>query len=330
VDTILASTNNLVDAVNNIVKVSNVSVRKVKESTIPFDIRAAIENITHLFPATEYPNVEFTLNSDQTISNQVEGDPIRIKQMFLNILENILKQARSERTMKINLGITNNRETDHNIQLKFLISACLATEDECHEYLPVHTMDLSTPRKFVEMLGGNLEAVINGSSTEFRFELEFKKSSIKIRRTTSLLQTDGQVLVEERKVDLKDANILLVEDNAINQKIVLLSLEKRVKNVDIANNGKEALDKFGKANYDLILMDIQMPVMDGFLATKKIREVEASFNSFTPIIAITANAMSGDRETCLATGMDDYISKPFQVDLLIEKMKALLARTTGL
>jgi CheY-like chemotaxis protein len=73
-------------------------------------------------------------------------------------------------------------------------------------------------------------------------------------------------------------------------------------------------------------MDIQMPVMDGFLATKKIREIETSTSSFTPIIAITANAMSGDRETCLAVGMDDYISKPFQVDLLIEKMNNLLAK----
>jgi CheY-like chemotaxis protein len=92
-------------------------------------------------------------------------------------------------------------------------------------------------------------------------------------------------------------------------------------------NGKEALDRFGTSNYDLILMDIQMPVMDGFLATKKIREIETSSNSYTPIIAITANAMAGDRETCLAVGMDDYISKPFQVDVLLDKMKTLLAKS---
>jgi CheY-like chemotaxis protein len=128
-------------------------------------------------------------------------------------------------------------------------------------------------------------------------------------------------------VEIGEASILLVEDNLINQKIVLLSLEKLVRNIDIASNGKEALDKFGTANYDLILMDIQMPVMDGFLATKKIREIEASTNSFTPIIAITANAMSGDREACLAVGMDDYISKPFQIDILVEKMKTLLSKS---
>jgi CheY-like chemotaxis protein len=127
-----------------------------------------------------------------------------------------------------------------------------------------------------------------------------------------------------KKVSLKNASVLLVEDNIINQKIVVLNLEKIVKNIDIATNGKEALDKFGTSKYDIILMDIQMPVMDGILATKKIREIESSTNSFTPIIAITANAMSGDRETCLAVGMDDYISKPFQVGELVEKMKNLL------
>jgi CheY-like chemotaxis protein len=117
---------------------------------------------------------------------------------------------------------------------------------------------------------------------------------------------------------------LLVEDNTINQKIVVLSLKNYIKNIDVASNGKEALDKFGTSKYDLILMDVQMPVIDGFVATRKIREIEATTNSHTPIIAITANALHGDREKCIAAGMDDYISKPFQVEILIEKIKELL------
>lgn len=127
-----------------------------------------------------------------------------------------------------------------------------------------------------------------------------------------------------KAVELENANVLLVEDNLINQKIVVLSLKKLVKNIDIANNGKEALDKFGTSRFDIILMDIQMPIMNGIVATKKIREIEASSNSHTPIIAITANALLGDKEECLAAGMDDYISKPFQIEVLIQKMKNLL------
>ena len=174
------------------------------------------------------------------------------------------------------------------------------------------------------MLGGNLSVSSSETYTEFRFELSFLKSNLKLRKGEITSHLDSQEARKEIRIELKEANILLVEDNKINQKIVILSLEKLVKNIDIANNGKEALDKFGTSNYDVILMDIQMPVMDGFLATKKIREIEASTNSFTPIIAITANAMSGDRETCLAAGMDEYISKPFQVDILIRKMESLL------
>ena len=134
----------------------------------------------------------------------------------------------------------------------------------------------------------------------------------------------GNAKSEAMNRAVNSPRILLVEDNAINQKIIILSLKNHVKNIDIANNGKDALDKFGTSKYHLILMDIQMPVMDGILATKKIREIEASTNQHTPIIAITANALAGDKENCLAAGMNDYISKPFQPEVLINKMKNLL------
>jgi len=98
-----------------------------------------------------------------------------------------------------------------------------------------------------------------------------------------------------------------------------------VKNIEIANNGKEALDRFGTSRFDIILMDIQMPIMNGIVTTRKIREIEASTNTHTPIIAITANALQGDREECIAAGMDDYLSKPFQIEVLIQKMKRLLS-----
>ncbi|HEC41603.1 MAG TPA: response regulator [Bacteroides sp.] len=326
IDTILASTNNLVEAVNNIVKVSNVDIQSVKESNIPFDLASAIANILHLFPPSEYAGVEIEMQNDPTINNQVQGDPIRIKQLFLNLVENILKHSQSNSTLKIQINIFNNRETEDKIQFKFHVAACHATDGKCTMPLQLDQLDLTIPQKFTEMLGGEIVSEMGDEQTEFVFMLEFRKSEIRIRKSATF-QVDKKDLISD-KVDLDQAHILLVEDNMINQKIVTLSLEKLVKNIDIANNGKEALDKFGISNYDLILMDIQMPVMDGFLATKKIREIEASTNSFTPIIAITANAMSGDREACLAVGMDDYISKPFQVNILVEKMRNLLSRST--
>jgi len=130
-------------------------------------------------------------------------------------------------------------------------------------------------------------------------------------------------LIQKEKVhkELKDIKILLVEDNLINQKITLLTLEPLVNCIDTAGNGKEALDKFGTSSFDLILMDIQMPVMSGLIAAEKIRELETSTNTHIPIIAITANAMLGDKEKCISSGIDDYISKPFQPSQLIDKIK---------
>ncbi len=328
IDTILASTNNLVEAVNNIVKISDIGIRSIKETSIAFNLGSAVDNILNLFPTSEYPNLDCSLIVDPTISNQVQGDPIRIKQLFLNLLENILKFSKPESLLKVRIQIVNNRETEQKIQLRFRISASLSHEEGSGVPLSLERADLDIPRKFTELVGGELTCRDGETESEFLFTLEFRKSDIKIRKMPAAQQAEREALKPERRIELKDASILLVEDNMINQKIVILSLEGLVKNIDIANNGKEALDKFGTSNYDIILMDIQMPVMDGFLATKKIREIEASTNSFTPIIAITANAMSGDRETCLAVGMDDYICKPFQFDMLIDKMKNLLAKST--
>ncbi|MBC8003916.1 MAG: response regulator [Verrucomicrobia bacterium] len=112
--------------------------------------------------------------------------------------------------------------------------------------------------------------------------------------------------------------ILLVEDNLLNQRIVLFSLKKFNHEVTIANNGQEAVDQFKENKFDVILMDIMMPVMDGLEATVKIREIEEIHKSDkrTPIIALTANTMDNDRTKCLSYGMDEFMSKPFEIEKL--------------
>jgi CheY-like chemotaxis protein len=208
-------------------------------------------------------------------------------------------------------------------------------------------LNYSIAAGLVELLGGKLIEVKGQLFTTYSFSLRFEKvaeqetivgkqntvepvnNTVSIPSAftpTTVAPTEVKPAVTPASVDLKDANILLVEDNLINQKIVILSIQKLVKNIDIANNGQEAVDKYlSDAKYDIVLMDIQMPIMDGLQATKRIREIEAE-NKATPIpiIAITANALAGDREHCLASGMNEYISKPFQVEVLVGKMKTLL------
>lgn len=112
----------------------------------------------------------------------------------------------------------------------------------------------------------------------------------------------------------RNLKLLLVEDNKLNQKLIESSLRRFGYSIDIANNGVEAVEKFRPGKYDVILMDIMMPVMDGFEATSKIRSMETRIK--TPIIALTANTLNYDREKCLSSGMDEYISKPLSIEKL--------------
>jgi CheY-like chemotaxis protein len=116
----------------------------------------------------------------------------------------------------------------------------------------------------------------------------------------------------------------LAEDNPVNQKLVVRLLEKRGQNVQIASNGREALEKLKEADFDLVLMDVQMPVMGGFEATAAVREGEKGTGRHIPILALTARAMKGDRERCLAAGMDGYIGKPIRLEELFEQIEALI------
>ncbi|MBN2166672.1 MAG: response regulator [Marinilabiliaceae bacterium] len=118
-------------------------------------------------------------------------------------------------------------------------------------------------------------------------------------------------------------NVLLVEDNVLNQKLIFLNLKRFNYNIDIANNGKEALDKVKYNRYDLIIMDLMMPVMDGLEASVKIREFEKGLNRHTKIIGLTANTFDADREKCLAHGMDEYMSKPFDLDTFMKIIENL-------
>ena len=334
IDTILASANNLVEAVNDIVKISTIDVRQIKESKIPFDLYSSIESILRLFSDKESRDLVINVKQDETLTNQIIGDPVRIKQFFLNFLDKVTREEDARLKSRINIQVINTRETDREVILRFNILVSRVRTDEKETMTPEEAslvpidpdkIDLSIPNRLIQLLGGVLTTENFDYETLFSFDLTFQKSDIRLRKE-AVPETSFPELKVVKKVSLKNANVLLVEDNLINQKIVMLNLEKVVKNIDIATNGKEALDRFGTSKYDIILMDIQMPVMDGILATKKIREIESSTNSFTPIIAITANAMSGDREACLAVGMDDYISKPFQVGELVDKMKSLLER----
>jgi|WetSurSiteA1Bulk_404760.scaffolds.fasta_scaffold00158_5 CheY-like chemotaxis protein/signal transduction histidine kinase len=338
-DTILASTINLINVVNNIVKVSEVKIEKELSSQVNFDLYSSIENTLKLFRDQHKDRLEVVLHVSRNIKTNYVGDPIRIKQIFLNIIENIIKAIPVDKLL-VDIEIDVLNEGDQESDLGFTIR-CPQLQLESDDYGNYYSkpgiemikegtyqpddyfIDFTIAKKIIEYYGGELKISSHSEQTILQFGFALKKGTAGTYKPEYDKEAT-QLLMVKNKVELSDANVLLVEDNAINQKIIILSLKSHVKNIDIANNGKDALDKFGTTKYDLILMDIQMPVINGIAATKKIRELEATSNTQTPIIAITANALSGDKETCLAAGMNDYISKPFQVEVLVNKMKMLL------
>jgi CheY-like chemotaxis protein/signal transduction histidine kinase len=342
-ETIVASTNNLINVVNNIVKVSEVKIEKELSAQVSFDLFSTINNTLKLFRDQNKERIDIQLHLSKNIRSYFIGDPIRIKQIFLNIIENILKAETKER-LEIIIDVDQVKENENSSELSFVVK-CPSLKIDRDEYgnfygkpepgsidsetvlLDEYFLDFTIARKIIQYYKGDLDIISEDNKTLLSFTIEFKKDNRFPSHKIEPEKESNKLLPGKRKIDLLDANILLVEDNAINQKIIILSLKNAVKNIDIAHHGKEALDKFGTTKYDLILMDIQMPVMNGIIATKKIRELESATNSTTPIIAITANALSGDKETCLAAGMNDYVSKPFHIDILIQKMKNLLEVT---
>jgi len=171
--------------------------------------------------------------------------------------------------------------------------------------------------QILEVVPKSEQEVADAVDKEFSLsEFESSLSNIKIHRDENN---------SKRCSELKRANILLAEENQINQKIMILSIQKLVNSIDIAYNGRDTVEKFIDRKYDIIIMDTQLPLIDGIQTIKIIRELEAKNDIHrTPIIVNTANAMDADRETCLNAGCDEYISKPFQVELLANKMKNLL------
>ena len=170
---------------------------------------------------------------------------------------------------------------------------------------------MAIAKQIVQMFGGNIwvnSEIDRGS--EFHFIAYFNLPHMNAARNGS----------NTGHSDLNTTNclsLLLVEDNVVNQKVAMRMLERAGHAVTIANNGKEALELVARKKFDLVLMDCQMPEMDGMTATREIRMKEQDQGSHLPIIAMTAHALEGDREKCIAAGMDDYVSKPIQMKLLL-------------
>ena len=333
-ETILASANNMANVINVFASKIKSTEVTTRVNNIPFNLQTLMNSTVQLFVGqSEEYNIALALNIEAP-QYFLEGDPVLIKQIFLNLIDTIIKNKKAE---KINIFISYkaSQGTEQLYDVKFEIKVSDQLDFDFEN-------DWGRPEMISYSISSQLIASLSGDKLTYRYEKNYTILNFTLsfkRLTEEEIQKEVAENVSEQvetkeitplrdlsKVDLKEAKVLLVEDNMINQRIVILSIQRLVKSITVANNGQEAVDKFKASKHDIILMDIQMPVMDGIQATKKIREIENTKRIVpTPIIAITANALAGDREHCLASGMDDYISKPFPVELLVKTMKKLLA-----
>jgi len=327
-ETLKNSTLELSNDVNELVEIATPSIIDHKQSILSFNIENAIRGIADIIASDAELDISLEVNTDPVPEYHIIGDPSLLRSVIINLVKGIAEYEIINPTLR--LTVISEYETKHMYGLKFMLSFKVSDGKEIERAVisSGRTTEgqqgmFAVANKLLQLTGGKAEIRTEKERQVIYFYQDFPKD---LTRKAEREEEDQQPSATQMKMSMADLNVLLVEDNAINQKIVLLSLNNLVSNIDVANNGKEALDMFGTKKYDLILMDIQMPVMDGITATKKMREIETTTKNRVPIIAITANALSGDRDHCLAAGADDYLSKPFQVEDLVGKINTLLTQ----
>jgi CheY-like chemotaxis protein len=317
-ETFIASTNNMVTIVNDLTMQSAGNISYESRKHFKFNLLSTIQNTIELYCLKEKANIDFILNKKEFSDFECFGDPIILKQILLDLF-NTIENQNFETGVKVTINLKKERE-DRNesfIGLRIQTDKNIVLIDESD-------LRSSLAAKLISAGKGIYSQEFGKNFTVLTISLPFTNPVIQPKQQIASPKIEALIQKEKIHKEMKNIRILLVEDNLFNQKIILLTLKPLVNSIDTASNGKEALDKFGTANYDIILLDIQMPVMSGLIAAEKIRGLEAISNTHVPIIAITADAMLGDKEKCISSGIDDYISKPFQPSALIEKIMKYL------
>jgi len=336
--TIRASGKNLLYIINDILDFSKIEAGKLELESINFDLRELIGGIYDLF-SNKASEKGLTLVSQvqEDVPNIVHGDPVRLRQIITNLIGNAIKFTDHG---SVHLITELEEQKDKVCFLRFEVRDTgigISAEQQEGIFDTFSQADSSTTRKYggtglgltisrqlVELMNGKIAITSEpGQGTCFWFTVALQ---VPIDQETA--QFDCKQMQQDDMSDISqfDCRILLAEDNLTNQIVAEAMLELFGCDVDLTTNGKEAVQAVKEQKYDLILMDCQMPELDGYSATGKIRDFEKlTETTHTPIIALTAHAMSGDRQRCISAGMDDYLSKPLQqvqLELVLEKWLA--------
>jgi len=323
VNIIQKSGNLLLKIINDILDFSKIEVGKMNIQNISFNLIDSVGSIIDVFKiSSKEKKIEMLTFIDSRIKMNIFGDDIRINQILINLIGNAIKFT-NEGEVVLKIDLIEDAENYYTIKFaiedsgigisiekqKIIFEAFTQENGSTTRLYGGTGLGTTISKMLVDLMGGkiglespNPNNKINKNGSIFFFILKLKKDKTFIKQEN--LDSTYNL------ANIKKIKILIAEDNIVNQKI-LLSVLKQIKlNAEIANNGQEVLDKLANEKFDLVFMDIQMPILDGI----KTVEIMRKKNDNTLVIAMTANAMNEDKDMCINAGMNDYISKPFKKD----------------
>ena len=318
----------LLNIINDILDFSKLEAGKMSMQCTNFDINVLIDETLklHTIKATD-KNLELNYQVSATLPRYLIGDPHRLKQILNNLISNAIKFTDSG---EVRIEVKKSSTEDRNVELMFVVSDTgvgIAEGEKPKLFQSFSQLDTEITKKhggtglglvitkqLVEMMGGTIWVESEkgkGSKFCFTVKLGIGQENLTVKKESHI--------TSRKKVE--PLRILLAEDDFVNQKVFIQILKEQGHHIELARNGYEVVDMYLTSVYDVILMDIQMPELDGIEATKMIRGLGEHMQYYTPIIALTAFALQGDKERFIALGMDDYISKPVRMEELFDKLE---------
>ncbi len=336
VDTIVECGESLLTIINDILDYSKLDSGKLSLELENFDPRDAVNGVMQLMgQQIEEKNLDWRLSYADNVPYQVVGDPGRIRQVLINLVGNAIKFTEEgsitieitapeldDTAALLRIAVSDTGVGIREIELTHLFERFSQADTSSTRRFGGTGLGLSISRQLVELMGGEIsvESTVGRGST-FAFTTRLAPVKISAPEHTEAPRTEALGGVS------RPLHILLAEDNAVNRRIAVAMLNKAGHRVGVAADGIEAVNAVHQEEFDVVLMDVQMPNMDGVAATRAIRTLSGD-KARIPIIAVTANAMAGDREHYLASGFDDYVSKPFAPEELFDALARQLSGVT--
>ncbi|MBF0348303.1 MAG: PAS domain S-box protein [Magnetococcales bacterium] len=340
--TVYRSGESLLTLLNDILDLSRIEARQIKLEKAPLDLKDLLQEVLDVFsPLAHGKSLSLSLNfTPPDMNTSILGDPVRLRQIVVNLTGNAVKfTERGSVTMHLFQVWEQSDRTAYRFEVQ---DTGIGVEVEAqgrlfHPFVQADStttrryggsgLGLSIVRKLVELMDGTIglhSTPGQGSTFWFELTLEHQQEVVGLESNQGVVVKPSEPLISPPTRNFSGIRILVAEDFEINRDVILEMLRKLGCEVDWAENGRKAVEMVASGSYDLIFMDMHMPEMDGFAATAHIRQWQqrAGDNHPVPIIAVTADAMSGDREKCLAAGLDDYIAKPFRSRDLVRVLEA--------